>query len=168
MELTCPNESKMEAKRQGSQELLVKPPQLYDTPYEPPDSEQDGEEKKVLRATDGTRPENDERPAGEYEQPWEWKKEHIVRALSGEQDWRPKLVGDLLRGPDMNCHLCLSMQPKNPDALSIVIATCANVSWRKRRQMVAKFGWRPSKRTLNCCFHNHLSPEAIFLFFFLV
>ncbi|KAM5129539.1 SH2 domain-containing adapter protein E [Mantella aurantiaca] len=82
MELTSPNESKVEAKRQGSQELLVKPPQLYDTPYEPPDNEQDGEEKKVQRSTDGTRPENDERPAGEYEQPWEWKKEHIVRALS--------------------------------------------------------------------------------------
>ncbi|XP_073465329.1 SH2 domain-containing adapter protein E [Aquarana catesbeiana] len=85
MELTSPNESKTEAKRQGSQELLVKPPQppqLYDTPYEPPDNEQDGEEKKAQRVADGTRPENDERPAGEYEQPWEWKKEHIVRALS--------------------------------------------------------------------------------------
>lgn len=88
MELTSPNESKTEAKRQGSQELLVKPPQppqLYDTPYEPPDNEQDGEEKKAQRVADGTRPENDERPAGEYEQPWEWKKEHIVRALSGKQ-----------------------------------------------------------------------------------
>lgn len=82
MDLTSSNESKVEAKRQGSQELLVKPPQLYDTPYEPPDNEQDGEEKKVQRAADGNRPENDERPAGEYEQPWEWKKEHIVRALS--------------------------------------------------------------------------------------
>ncbi|XP_072284057.1 SH2 domain-containing adapter protein E [Pyxicephalus adspersus] len=82
MELTSPSEGKAEAKRQGSQELLTKPPQLYDTPYEPPDNEQDGEEKKVQRVADGTRPENDERPAGEYEQPWEWKKEHIVRALS--------------------------------------------------------------------------------------
>ncbi|XP_018430099.1 PREDICTED: SH2 domain-containing adapter protein E [Nanorana parkeri] len=82
MELTSPNESKAEAKRQGSQELLVKPPQLYDTPYELPDNEHDGEEKKAQRVADGTRPENDERPAGEYEQPWEWKKEHIVRALS--------------------------------------------------------------------------------------
>ncbi|XP_068108426.1 SH2 domain-containing adapter protein E [Hyperolius riggenbachi] len=83
MELTLQGENKMEAKRQGSQELLAKPPQLYDTPYEPPETEQDGEEKKTQRpAADGTRPENDERPAAEYEQPWEWKKEHIVRALS--------------------------------------------------------------------------------------
>ncbi|KAG9464556.1 hypothetical protein GDO78_019755 [Eleutherodactylus coqui] len=75
MELGCQNEVKMETKRHGSQELLGKPPQLYDTPYEPPESEVTAEEQKQ-------RPENDERPAEEYEQPWEWKKEHIVRALS--------------------------------------------------------------------------------------
>lgn len=81
MELGSQNEVKTEAKRQGSQELLGKPPQLYDTPYEPPESELGAEELKQ-RPVDGTRPENDERPAEEYEQPWEWKKEHIVRALS--------------------------------------------------------------------------------------
>ncbi|XP_028650699.1 SH2 domain-containing adapter protein E isoform X1 [Erpetoichthys calabaricus] len=50
------------------------PPQLYDTPYEP----------ESMEGTDArsTRPENDERPAAEYEQPWEWKKEQIVKALS--------------------------------------------------------------------------------------
>lgn len=79
MELGSQNEVKTEVKRRGSQELLGKPPQLYDTPYEPPEAELSVEEP---RPVDGTRPENDERPAEEYEQPWEWKKEHIVRALS--------------------------------------------------------------------------------------
>lgn len=81
MELGSQNEVKAEVKRRGSQELLGKPPQLYDTPYEPPEAELSVEEPKP-RPADGTRPENDERPAEEYEQPWEWKKEHIVRALS--------------------------------------------------------------------------------------
>lgn len=81
MELGSQNEVKTEVKRRGSQELLGKPPQLYDTPYEPPEAELSVEEPKP-RPVDGTRPENDERPAEEYEQPWEWKKEHIVRALS--------------------------------------------------------------------------------------
>ncbi|XP_069584995.1 SH2 domain-containing adapter protein E [Ranitomeya imitator] len=81
MEFGSQNDGKTEEKRQGSQELLVKPPQLYDTPYEPPESEFNVEEQKQ-RPPDGQRPENDERPAEEYEQPWEWKKEHIVRALS--------------------------------------------------------------------------------------
>ncbi|XP_056401880.1 SH2 domain-containing adapter protein E [Hyla sarda] len=72
---------KPEVKRRGSQEPPGKPPQLYDTPYEPPES-QTSEEENLQRPVEGTRPENDERPAEEYEQPWEWKKEHIVRALS--------------------------------------------------------------------------------------
>ncbi|XP_075048341.1 SH2 domain-containing adapter protein E [Mixophyes fleayi] len=83
LELGSPCEVKIEAKRQGGQEPLAKPPQLYDTPYEPPKTDVEGEgQEKKQRAADGTRPENDERPAEEYEQPWEWKKEHIVRALS--------------------------------------------------------------------------------------
>lgn len=45
----------------GGSEAVGRGPQLYDTPYEP-----------------GA----DERPAAEYEQPWEWKKEQIVKALS--------------------------------------------------------------------------------------
>lgn len=76
------------AKRRGSKELAGKPPQLYDTPYEPaaegvPRAE--APERKA-RPPDGHSrlPQDDERPAAEYEQPWEWKKEQIVRALSGE------------------------------------------------------------------------------------
>lgn len=62
-------------KRRSSKELVGKPPQLYDTPYEPPD----GAPERRARL-----PAEDERPAAEYEQPWEWKKEQIARALSGE------------------------------------------------------------------------------------
>ncbi|XP_077177869.1 SH2 domain-containing adapter protein E [Paroedura picta] len=52
----------------------VKAPQLYDTPYEPSEA---GGPKPEARL-----PENDERPPAEYEQPWEWKKDQIVKALS--------------------------------------------------------------------------------------
>ncbi|KAM6217614.1 SH2 domain-containing adapter protein E [Rhynchocyon petersi] len=76
------------ARRLSSKDLLGKPPQLYDTPYEPAEvgsraeaPASAGPERKA-RPGDGRLPENDERPAAEYEQPWEWKKEQIVRALS--------------------------------------------------------------------------------------
>ncbi|XP_008590772.1 PREDICTED: SH2 domain-containing adapter protein E [Galeopterus variegatus] len=68
------------AKRQSSKDLPGKAPQLYDTPYEPAEGGPRAEGKG--RPADGRLPENDERPAAEYEQPWEWKKEQIVRALS--------------------------------------------------------------------------------------
>ncbi|KAK2498373.1 hypothetical protein MC885_020593 [Smutsia gigantea] len=76
------------AKRRSSKDLLGKPPQLYDTPYEPaeggPRAEAPAGPERKARPPDshGRLPENDERPAAEYEQPWEWKKEQIVRALS--------------------------------------------------------------------------------------
>ncbi|XP_004619318.2 SH2 domain-containing adapter protein E [Sorex araneus] len=72
-----------QARRRGSKELLGKAPQLYDTPYEPVDGAAPRAEGKA-RAPDGhgRLPENDGRPAAEYEQPWEWKKEQIARALS--------------------------------------------------------------------------------------
>ncbi|XP_067395333.1 SH2 domain-containing adapter protein E isoform X2 [Emydura macquarii macquarii] len=65
-------------KRQCSKEQPGKAPlQLYDTPYEPGEAQD-----RKARAADSRLPENDERPAAEYEQPWEWKKEQIVKALS--------------------------------------------------------------------------------------
>ncbi|NXQ86875.1 SHE protein, partial [Nyctibius grandis] len=73
-------------KRPGGKEATGKGPQLYDTPYEPGDGGAGGTPERRARAGDGRLPENDERPAGEYEQPWEWKKEQIVKALSGG-DW---------------------------------------------------------------------------------
>ncbi|XP_052035962.1 SH2 domain-containing adapter protein E [Apodemus sylvaticus] len=69
------------AKRRGSKDLLGKPPQLYDTPYEPSEGGQRAAEVKA-RPADSRLPEADDRPAAEYEQPWEWKKEQIARALS--------------------------------------------------------------------------------------
>jgi len=75
----------LEIRRRGSKDLLKVcvvlnggesegsgPPQIYDVPYE-----------EVLEGIPLTRPESDSRPLAEYELPWEWKKEQIVRALSG-------------------------------------------------------------------------------------
>ncbi|XP_062488270.1 SH2 domain-containing adapter protein E [Pezoporus occidentalis] len=80
------------AKWPGSKEAVGKGPQLYDTPYEPGEGVTGGTPERRPRAGDGRLPENDERPAGEYEQPWEWKKEQIVKALSVqfEGSERPK------------------------------------------------------------------------------
>ncbi|XP_028609100.1 SH2 domain-containing adapter protein E [Grammomys surdaster] len=69
------------AKRRSSKDLLGKPPQLYDTPYEPSEGGQRVAEVKA-RPADSRLPEEDDRPAAEYEQPWEWKREQIARALS--------------------------------------------------------------------------------------
>ncbi|NXH53266.1 SHE protein, partial [Rhabdornis inornatus] len=96
--LDCPGEpgeggAKLDlAKRPGGKEVAGKGPQLYDTPYEPGEGVAGGTPERRVRAGDGRLPENDERPAGEYEQPWEWKKEQIVKALSVqfESSERPK------------------------------------------------------------------------------
>ena len=78
------------AKRRSSKDLLGRPPQLYDAPCEPAAEAgplaAEGPERKARLPADGhgRLPQDDERPAAEYEQPWEWKKEQIVRALSGE------------------------------------------------------------------------------------
>ncbi|XP_062301759.1 SH2 domain-containing adapter protein E-like [Osmerus eperlanus] len=55
--------------------------QIYDIPYDA-GTESDGGSTK----TPVTRPELDPRPSVEYELPWEWKKEQIVRALSAQFD----------------------------------------------------------------------------------
>ncbi|XP_057581358.1 SH2 domain-containing adapter protein E [Hippopotamus amphibius kiboko] len=87
------------AKRRSSKELLGKPPQLYDTPYEP--AAEAGPERKARLPQDGhgRLPQDDERPAAEYEQPWEWKKEQIVRALSVqfEGSERPSIKEETVR-----------------------------------------------------------------------
>ncbi|XP_056300583.1 SH2 domain-containing adapter protein E [Pseudoliparis swirei] len=87
-----------EVRRRGSKDLLKvcvlldrgktegkgdegKPPlpNIYDTPYE---GGLEGDSGGVWIPV--TRPESDARPAGEYELPWEWRKEDIVRALSAQ------------------------------------------------------------------------------------
>ncbi|XP_016138474.1 SH2 domain-containing adapter protein D-like isoform X2 [Sinocyclocheilus grahami] len=74
--------------------------QLYDTPYEErvpgqPDLPEEGRESRL--------PQDDERPADEYDQPWEWKKEHISKAFADVKDltelpWPPP-VGQLEEEP---------------------------------------------------------------------
>ncbi|XP_068175384.1 src homology 2 domain containing transforming protein D, b isoform X3 [Antennarius striatus] len=68
--------------------------QLYDTPYEDERGQRPGllygehleEGKESSRL-----PQDDERPADEYDQPWEWKKDHISKAFAAVQfdgaDW---------------------------------------------------------------------------------
>ncbi|XP_028299366.1 src homology 2 domain containing transforming protein D, b isoform X2 [Gouania willdenowi] len=63
--------------------------QLYDTPYEDERSkcqgliygepQEEGKENSRL-------PQDDERPADEYDQPWEWKKDHISKAFAAQFD----------------------------------------------------------------------------------
>lgn len=52
------------------------PLQIYDLPYEG-----SGDNQKMRAG----RSERDPRPASEHELPWEWRKQHIVRTLSGTQ-----------------------------------------------------------------------------------
>lgn len=105
------------AKRRSSKDLLGKPPQLYDTPYEPAEGgpRAEGKSRPPESHSHSRLPQDDERPAAEYEQPWEWKKEQIVRALSGEgwvcgalcspagqpRPLQPFCPGDLLSVPQL-------------------------------------------------------------------
>lgn len=62
--------------------------QLYDTPYDDErghglgftygELQEEGKESSRL-------PQDDERPADEYDQPWEWKKDNISKAFAGIQ-----------------------------------------------------------------------------------
>ncbi|XP_032628618.1 SH2 domain-containing adapter protein D isoform X2 [Chelonoidis abingdonii] len=62
--------------------------QLYDTPYE--EQGRDPEGGLASPARESRLPQDDERPADEYDQPWEWKKDHISRAFAVQfenPDW---------------------------------------------------------------------------------
>ncbi|XP_048351718.1 SH2 domain-containing adapter protein F-like [Sphaerodactylus townsendi] len=56
--------------------------QLYDTPYEEKELEADPEGASANKPRESRLPQDDERPADEYDQPWEWKKNHISRAFA--------------------------------------------------------------------------------------
>ncbi|XP_063147036.1 SH2 domain-containing adapter protein D [Candoia aspera] len=56
--------------------------QLYDTPYEEKEVEADPEAVPTDKPRKSRLPQEDERPADEYDQPWEWKKNHISRAFA--------------------------------------------------------------------------------------
>ncbi|KAM9329320.1 SH2 domain-containing adapter protein B [Gastrophryne carolinensis] len=62
--------------KQESQRLPQKNIQLYDTPYEPECNgvESDSESLVGLRMRESKLPQDDDRPADEYDQPWEWNK----------------------------------------------------------------------------------------------
>ncbi|KAE8281944.1 SH2 domain-containing adapter protein E [Larimichthys crocea] len=105
-----------EIRRRGSKDLLKVlmetsegaveegqpvPLQIYDVPYEG-----GGDSDKAAV----TRPELDSRPSTEYELPWEWKKEHIVRTLSAQFD------GSERPAKDETSHPTLTRQPQHPSA----------------------------------------------------
>ncbi|XP_042336279.1 SH2 domain-containing adapter protein D isoform X2 [Sceloporus undulatus] len=73
--------------------------QLYDTPYEEKDTEVDPEGSSIEKPRESRLPQDDERPADEYDQPWEWKKNHISRAFADIQETKvlpwPPPVGQL-------------------------------------------------------------------------
>uniref|UniRef100_A0A670YQQ6 Src homology 2 domain containing transforming protein D n=1 Tax=Pseudonaja textilis TaxID=8673 RepID=A0A670YQQ6_PSETE len=58
--------------------------QLYDTPYEEKEAETDPEAGPTEKPPKSRLPQEDERPADEYDQPWEWKKNHISRAFAAQ------------------------------------------------------------------------------------
>ncbi|XP_010884676.1 SH2 domain-containing adapter protein F [Esox lucius] len=67
--------------------------QLYDNPYEertchhhqgaqPPQPGRESLRDETKEIRDSRLPQDDERPADEYDQPWEWKKDNISKALA--------------------------------------------------------------------------------------
>uniref|UniRef100_H3A8Y8 Src homology 2 domain containing transforming protein D n=1 Tax=Latimeria chalumnae TaxID=7897 RepID=H3A8Y8_LATCH len=58
--------------------------QLYDTPYEENGGDSDTESGTGRKVRESRLPQDDERPADEYDQPWEWKKDHISKAFAVE------------------------------------------------------------------------------------
>ncbi|RMC01024.1 hypothetical protein DUI87_22711 [Hirundo rustica rustica] len=75
-------------------------PQLYDTPSEEWDTAGDGPGGPPAR--ESRLPRDDERPADEYDQPWEWKKDHISRAFAVQfesPERSPSLSRQLPRSP---------------------------------------------------------------------
>ncbi|XP_034035685.1 SH2 domain-containing adapter protein D-like isoform X2 [Thalassophryne amazonica] len=63
--------------------------QLYDTPYEDQQGQRAGLSYGELQeeGKESSRlPQDDERPADEYDQPWEWKKDHISKAFAVQFD----------------------------------------------------------------------------------
>uniref|UniRef100_A0A8C9CYY2 SH2 domain-containing adapter protein E n=1 Tax=Phocoena sinus TaxID=42100 RepID=A0A8C9CYY2_PHOSS len=122
------NSMKLEvlAKRWNSKELMGKLPQLYDMPYEPAakgGQRAEGPERKARL------PQDDERPVAKYEQPWEWKKEQIVREMSVQfegSDWTQKILkptlSDHSEGERLDPALLLEKQPWYHGAITRVEA----------------------------------------------
>ncbi|XP_068837553.1 SH2 domain-containing adapter protein D [Capricornis sumatraensis] len=67
-------------------ELPCRRVQLYDTPYEDQDQELGDGTPSGRKPRQSRLPQEDERPADEYDQPWEWKKDHISKAFAVQFD----------------------------------------------------------------------------------
>ncbi|XP_043946527.1 SH2 domain-containing adapter protein D [Protopterus annectens] len=67
--------------RKGSRDR--KGVQLYDIPYEESSGDSEPEGVILQKSRESRLPRDDERPADEYDQPWEWKKDHISKAFAG-------------------------------------------------------------------------------------
>lgn len=76
-----------EFQRQESVRSQHKGIQLYDTPYEPEGQnvDSDSESTVSLRLRESKLPQDDDRPADEYDQPWEWNRVTIP-ALAGRSN----------------------------------------------------------------------------------
>ncbi|NXR76026.1 SHE protein, partial [Pycnonotus jocosus] len=167
-------------KRLGGKEVAGKGPQLYDTPYEPREGVAGGTPERRVRAGDGRLPENDERPAGEYEQPWEWKKEQIVKALSvqfegsergkeetlrqhlRQKSWTPKMlkpVGtEYSEGERVDPALALEKQPWYHGAITRAEAesrlqTCREAGYLVRTSETGSGKYSIALKTSQGCVH---------------
>ncbi|XP_057705336.1 SH2 domain-containing adapter protein F-like isoform X2 [Corythoichthys intestinalis] len=66
----------------GPKDGVTKQLPLYDTPYEPTENGGDSDPERSRCPRESRLPQDDERPAEEYDQPWEWKKERISKAFA--------------------------------------------------------------------------------------
>lgn len=79
-----------EFQRQESVRSQHKGIQLYDTPYEPEGQSVDSDSESTIspRLRESKLPQDDDRPADEYDQPWEWNRVTIP-ALAGKEPAAP-------------------------------------------------------------------------------
>ncbi|XP_008835217.1 SH2 domain-containing adapter protein D [Nannospalax galili] len=93
-------------------ELPSRTAQLYDTPYEEQHPEIEDRPSSGQRPRQSRLPLEDERPADEYDQPWEWKKDHISKAFAVQFD-----------GPDWERTPGSTKEPRRPQPAERVDTT---------------------------------------------
>lgn len=100
-------------------ELQCRAMQLYDTPYEEQDGDPRDGPSSGQRPRQSRLPQEDERPADEYDQPWEWKKDHISKAFAVQFDspeWErtPGSAKELRRPPPRSLQPAERVDPDLP------------------------------------------------------
>ncbi|XP_061457348.1 SH2 domain-containing adapter protein D isoform X2 [Rhineura floridana] len=139
--------------------------QLYDTPYEQKESEVDPEGTSADTPRESRLPQDDERPADEYDQPWEWKKNHISRAFADPMEakvlpWPPP-VGQL---PGTEESLDPEAQFENPEwgewTSSATSSSAHKDRWRQPKHLAggSKFG-RPQSPEHSLPAAEHIDPS---------